>query len=221
MHTARAGTPRFSCERHLVTGGVVRVWLSGEIGRADAQELDHVLRAAQAEAAMVILDLRSVVAIDATVVHLIRAADRRAGEGRRLVMLRGSGPIDADIDGLRLDARMLWVEDPPSRSADPFEVVAEVQGGRAVITVRGNIDIATGPRLGAALAAERRPLLLDLRGVSFMDATGIRLLLAARARARADGVDLDLITSAAVDRTLEIANLREHFASATPTRLAG
>jgi anti-anti-sigma regulatory factor len=130
-------------------------------------------------------------------------------------MLRGSGPIDADIDGLRLDARMLWVEDPPAPSADPFEVVTEVQGGRAVITVQGHIDVATGPRLGAALAAERRPVLLDLRGVSFMVAT-------ARARARADGVDLDLITSAAVDRALEIANLREHFACAPPpTRLAG
>lgn len=226
MTTARAPSQRFRCETHAITGGVMRVWLSGEIGRADAQALDDALRATQAAAAMVILDVRAVVAIDATVVHLIRAADRRAGEGRRLVILRGSGPFDETLDGLGLDARMLTIEDrapqPSVDANDSFEVVTDVRADRALITVRGEIDLATGPRLGAALAVRRRSVLLDLRDVGFMDATGIHLLVDARARARGDGVDLDLIPSAAVERTLELVSLREQFACMTPqTRLAG
>jgi anti-sigma B factor antagonist len=226
VHPAESVPERFSCKSHEVTDGVTRVWLGGEIGRPDAQALDDELRAAQAVAAIVILDVRAVVAIDATVVHLIRAADRRTADGQRLVILRGSGAIDADLDALGLDARMLTIEEPPPLrsvdASDSFEVVTEVDADRAVITVRGAIDLATGPRLGAALAIRGRPLLLDLRGVGFMDATGIRLLLEAGARAGADGVDLELIPSAAVERTLELVSLREQFNCMTPqTRLAG
>jgi anti-sigma B factor antagonist len=214
--TPRAGSQRFSCESHSVTGGVMRVWLGGVIGGSDAEAIDEALRAAQDAAAMVILDVRAAIALDATLVHLIRAADRRAGEGGRLIILRDSGSIGPDLEGLGLAARMLTIEDePPLRrvdATDSFEVLTEVHADRAVIAVRGDIDLATGPRLDAALAAARRPVLLDLRGVGFMDVTGIRLLLEAAARASSDGVDLELIPSPAVDRMLEIADLREQFA---------
>jgi anti-anti-sigma regulatory factor len=52
--------------------------------------------------------------------------------------------------------------------------------------------------------------------VDFMDAIGIRLLLDAAARADSDGVDFELIPSAAVDRMLDIADLRERFGCAAP-----
>lgn len=226
MSAAPAASQRFSCKSHEVTDGVMRVWLGGEIGRADAQALDDELRAAQAAAAFVILDIRAVVAIDATVVHLIRAADRRAPDGGRLVILRGSRPVDADLDALGLGARMLTIQEPPPLrsvdASDSFEVVTEVHADRAVITVRGEIDLATGPRLGAALATRGRSVLLDMRDVGFMDAAGIRVLVAAHARAGADGVDFELIPSAAVERVLELVNLRERFDCMTPQdRLAG
>ena len=225
MPRGQEGPQRFSCQSHAISGGVTRVWLSGEIGKSDARKIDAALRAAQESAAMVILDARAVVATDATVVQLIRAADERARDGRRLVILRGSGSIDADLDGLGLGARMLRIEDaPPLRTvdaSDSFEVMTEVRADRAVITVRGDIDLATGPQLGAALIAAPGPMLLDLRGVEFMDAIGIRLLLDAAARADSEGVDLELIPSAAVDRMLDITDLRERFGCATAqTRLA-
>src|ERR687894_2464097 len=80
MPPGQEGPQRFSCQSHAISGGVTRVWLSGEIGESDAREIDAALRAAQDSAAMVIVDARGVVATDATVVELIRAADGRAGD---------------------------------------------------------------------------------------------------------------------------------------------
>jgi anti-sigma B factor antagonist len=67
----------------------------------------------------------------------------------------------------------------------------EVSGDGPVTTVAvsGEIDITTAPQLEAAVAelqpAER--LVLDLRGVSFMDSTGVRLVMALDLRSRAEG----------------------------------
>ena len=91
---------------------------------------------------------------------------------------------------------------------DSFEVAIEEHLDRAVIKVFGELDIATGPELAAALAgqaAQCRSILLDLRGVEFMESTGLHLLIQARESALHDGLGFELITSKAVDRTLETA----------------
>jgi anti-anti-sigma factor len=95
-----------------------------------------------------------------------------------------------------------------------FELVTEARGNRAVIAVQGELDIATCPDLAAALAlqaAHRRSIVLDLRGVEFMDSIGLRLLLHGRERAVADGLSFELVTSEAVDHTLETVGLSEFF----------
>jgi anti-anti-sigma factor len=95
-----------------------------------------------------------------------------------------------------------------------FEVVTDARGDRAVITVHGELDIATCPDLAATLAlqaAHRRSILLDMRGVEFMDSIGLRLLLHGRERAAADGLGFELVTSEAVDHTLETVGLSEFF----------
>jgi anti-sigma B factor antagonist len=53
------------------------------------------------------------------------------------------------------------------------------------VTISGEIDIATSPAMGDALAAGRGPahLEVDMSAVTFMDASGIGVLLAARQRA--------------------------------------
>ena len=57
-----------------------------------------------------------------------------------------------------------------------------------VVTVSGEIDIATGPRLRegllGAIGRHGARLALDLSGVTFMDCAGINALLAARRHAR-------------------------------------
>lgn len=93
-----------------------------------------------------------------------------------------------------------------------FELVTEARGARAVITVHGELDIATCPDLAAALqAADRRSIVLDMRGVEFLDSIGLRLLLHGRERAAADGLGFELVTSEAVDHTLETVGLTEFF----------
>ena len=44
---------------------------------------------------------------------------------------------------------------------------------------RGELDLATVPVLEAALVAQAGPVVLDLRGLTFVDATGLRLLIQA------------------------------------------
>ena len=67
--------------------------------------------------------------------------------------------------------------------------LAEIDG-RAHVTLRGELDLATAPEL-EQLLTERidasQDVVVDLRGLEFMDSSGIRVLVAAHARAgRAD-----------------------------------
>jgi anti-anti-sigma factor len=62
---------------------------------------------------------------------------------------------------------------------DAFEIATERDGDELRLLVRGELDIATAPRLAAAMPDEQAPsVLLDLSGVSFMDSTGLRAVLA-------------------------------------------
>ena len=65
-----------------------------------------------------------------------------------------------------------------------LEIDTESVGGAVRIAVSGELDLATAPLLAAELARHTgRPVELDLRSVSFMDSSGIQLLLDAHAAA--------------------------------------
>lgn len=49
--------------------------------------------------------------------------------------------------------------------------------GATRLTLRGELDLGTAERLEQALAAAYGEVLLDLRGLTFMDSTGVRVLL--------------------------------------------
>lgn len=56
------------------------------------------------------------------------------------------------------------------------------RGPSRLLTVRGELDLATAPTLERVLAIQARhrgPLVLDLRGLSFIDVTGLAVLLRA------------------------------------------
>lgn len=62
--------------------------------------------------------------------------------------------------------------------------------GHTLVTVAGEIDIATAPQLCARLtelASSGQPVIVDLAQVSFSDAAGLRVLAAARQAAAASG----------------------------------
>jgi anti-anti-sigma factor len=42
-----------------------------------------------------------------------------------------------------------------------------------VLAVAGDVDLATAPIMGETLAAEKRPVVLDLGEVTFMDSSGL------------------------------------------------
>jgi anti-sigma B factor antagonist len=77
----------------------------------------------------------------------------------------------------------------------PFEVEVSRDGDTVTVSPTGELDISTVPRLAEALAAEGpcRRLVLDLRGLSFIDSSGLRLVLMEVERARGEGHDVEVV----------------------------
>jgi anti-anti-sigma factor len=61
-------------------------------------------------------------------------------------------------------------------------VAPDPHGGRR-LTLRGELDLATAGRLEETLSEVGTPVVLDLKGLTFMDSTGVRVLLEAAERA--------------------------------------
>ncbi len=79
-----------------------------------------------------------------------------------------------------------------------FAVDVRRAGETVAATVRGDVDLTSAPGLEAALAGavRARPapeaLVVDLGGVTFLDSSGVHVLLAVHRRAAARGVRLVL-----------------------------
>ena len=75
-----------------------------------------------------------------------------------------------------------------------FEVVVHVNDGNASLIPRGDIDAYTGPRLSdhlnSAVAETTGDITLDLSKVSFVDSTGIAVMVAAAKKLRERGSEL-------------------------------
>jgi anti-sigma B factor antagonist len=90
------------------------------------------------------------------------------------------------------------------------------QDSDAVLKVSGEIDIQSSPVLDEQLrlAMDRgdTSLVVDLADVSFLDSTGLSVLVGALQRCRAAGGELRLVAPQAnVRRVLEITGLAETF----------
>ena len=70
--------------------------------------------------------------------------------------------------------------------------------------------------LEAVLATQSGPVVVDLRELSFIDLTGLRVLLDADARSRQDGMNLRFIPGRIVRRLLEVAELPDRLAYVEP-----
>ena len=95
-----------------------------------------------------------------------------------------------------------------------FEIVAtDVPGGVTVLSVSGEIDMTTAPRLRGELvraATERTPprIVLDLCGVDLLDTTGIAAIVEGVKRCRLGGGALALARSEPqVRRELELTGI--------------
>ena len=93
-----------------------------------------------------------------------------------------------------------------------------------VETLRTALDAAVAETLRAALDAIEHGarLVLDLRGLSFIDSTGLHLLVALTERAQRDGFQLMLLAPAApTDRAIQVCGLDRTLPFAAPVDAIG
>ena len=79
-------------------------------------------------------------------------------------------------------------------------------GAQTVLEVRGEVDVHTATqlqdRLFPLVAAGRHPVVVDLTGLSFLDSTGLGVLVGARNEAEQAGAALRLVCTS--DRVLKL-----------------
>jgi len=73
------------------------------------------------------------------------------------------------------------------------DVTIEVSGETATLVISGEVDLASAPRLRDQFQRlEARNVVVDLSGVTFIDSTGLGVLVAALKRTREAGGELTL-----------------------------
>jgi anti-anti-sigma factor len=100
---------------------------------------------------------------------------------------------------------------PPDRPALLVDIQSARDGARLVIA-DGEIDLETSPMLADAVrdvldGDDPARVVLDLAAVTFIDSTGISLLLTSAEQARRQGTELRVEPSPVVRRVLGIAGV--------------
>jgi anti-sigma B factor antagonist len=104
-----------------------------------------------------------------------------------------------------------------------FEMTRTDHPGVSVLQARGEIDVATAPEFHASLAeliAEGRAILIvDMSEVSFIDSTGLGVLVSAEKESRAAGHELRLVvTQPHITKLLALTGLDEVFTIVSSTQ---
>ena len=117
---------------------------------------------------------------------------------------------------------------------DPFAVEVQRRDHVTIVQPSGELDLATIDTLRSALDAAiaetlhavlngietHARLVLDLRGLSFLDSNGLHLLVALDERAQRDGFQLSLLAPAApIDRAIQICGLGQVLPFVAPDAL--
>jgi anti-anti-sigma factor len=98
----------------------------------------------------------------------------------------------------------------------PFSVdVATPDAGLPVVSVQGELDFLTAPRLRSALlevfAAHPGDVVVDLSATTFMDSIGMSVLIQGAQRLRAEDASLELHPSDEVRKVLDVAGVSPLF----------
>ena len=112
-----------------------------------------------------------------------------------------------------------WTAEVARLDLEPFAVDVQRRDDVAIVRPRGELDLATVETLRAALddinGAGR--LVLDLRGLSFLDCAGLHLLMALHQRAQRAGFQLALLAPAApADKPIKLLGLDRALPFAAP-----
>jgi anti-anti-sigma factor len=97
--------------------------------------------------------------------------------------------------------------------------------GATVLTLAGELDLASGPvleeELERAIGGDAEQLIIDLRALDFIDSTGLSLFVQANQRMQSGGRRLGLVRGGSqVQRLLEVTGIADVLAVAdTPEEL--
>ena len=108
------------------------------------------------------------------------------------------------------------VDDVPPELEEPLIIEIEDEGGDTVFVLRGELDPHTAPSLRTEIDrvfdAGRTNLVLDLSGLSFIDSSGLRVIISAHKDAAERNGHLVLRSpSQTTRRLLDITGLIEHI----------
>ena len=104
---------------------------------------------------------------------------------------------------------------------EPFRCESGRDGDRAWVRPVGELDLDTASlldeELSAARAAGAGSLLLDMRELTFMDSTGLRLVIRWDTRAREEGFAFAIVPGVeVVQRVFRLTGMDEHLTIADP-----
>jgi anti-sigma B factor antagonist len=110
---------------------------------------------------------------------------------------------------------------PLTGEFEPFRIDVEPQSDAVRVAPVGELDLATVDKLRAEVERQRESglgrLVLDLRGVRFLDSTGLRFVLELDSAAKANGQELALIRGPdVVHRIFEVTQVAERLRFVEP-----
>ena len=200
------------------------VEVEGELHEATGQRWAALLRGAlEQRAEGIAVDLRGCSGVDAHSLRRLLEAARtlkgRGGSGVALVLLPGSalaqrlGLLATDELAICNSTTAALAALGERRLPVPTVIGVEREGGAAIIAVNGEFDLAGEPEFSAALEealSEEGPLVVDLEHCSFIDSTGIGLLVRSFGLAGDRGFAL-VASGPQVHRVLDLVGIPEQL----------
>ena len=103
------------------------------------------------------------------------------------------------------------------RALEPeFCIVVSARGNATLVVPQGELDIATTPDLEAVLTAQSGRVVVDLREVTFADATALHALMRADEHSRQNGMNVAFIAGHAVQRLIDAVGVRDPLTVIAP-----
>jgi anti-sigma B factor antagonist len=101
-------------------------------------------------------------------------------------------------------------------AGDQLRIEVRHETDRVILGLAGELDIASAPRLQEAIESvgvdPSATVVLDLQQLRFIDSTGLRVILSARARSQEHGKELAVTPgSQQVQRLLSVTGVSEHL----------
>jgi anti-anti-sigma factor len=123
--------------------------------------------------------------------------------------MSSSEHLDPDSAPARADP------EPGSRAGARLAIQQHFAGERQTILIAGELDMASAPELEALvsrLAARPGEIVLDVKGITFMDSTGVRLILRVVELCRENGCRFEMRSlTPQVRRLLDVAGVVDYL----------